>query len=168
MDTAGDKTQFVHPLSQAELNGAKSNSHGPRLHILPFALVEAKQLKPHEQTDSGHLETLIKQIKDDGMLYCPILIDKNHFIILDGHHRVLALKYLGCSFIPSYLVDYWDPLVLVNRWERATSTKVNKDEIIKAGLTGRLFPPKTSRHCVEYQLARRPVPLSILSSLGDS
>jgi hypothetical protein len=38
----------------------------------------------------------------------PIIIDNKHKIVLDGHHRLNILKYLGCSKIAAYSVDYLD------------------------------------------------------------
>jgi len=37
-------------------------------------------------------------------------------VILDGHHRVSALRLLGCALTPVYLVDYEHPSIKVTRW----------------------------------------------------
>lgn len=95
------------------------------------------------------------------MLRCPVLVDRNSFVILDGHHRVLALKRLGCGVIPSYLVDYRDPGVEVTVWEPAT-VKITKESILNAALSGNLYPPKTSKHVWPARFGEHPVPIEVL------
>jgi len=93
-----------------------------------------------------------------------VVVDRVSFVILDGHHRVLALQRLGCGLIPAYLVDYSDPGIVV--WPRRREIPVSKESVIASGLCGRLYPPKTSRHEWAYPLNERPVPLALLRGAG--
>ncbi len=52
------------------------------------------------------------------MLKHPIIVDKKTFVVLDGMHRVAALKRLNCKKIPVCLVDYENPAVTVGCWYR--------------------------------------------------
>jgi ParB-like chromosome segregation protein Spo0J len=74
--------------------------------IYSFALVETAALVPHEEVDQERLLLLVKQIARDGALFSPVMVDRSSMVILDGHHRVNALKLLGCILTPVYLVDY--------------------------------------------------------------
>lgn len=68
--------------------------------------IQHNLLKQHEKINTNHLKLLLNQIKHDGILNHPIIVDKNTLIILDGHHRFNVLKKLGLSIIPVYFVDY--------------------------------------------------------------
>jgi len=129
----------------------------------PFALVETDSLRPHEQVDEAHLRRLTEEIRRDGVLYRPVLVDRQSLVILDGHHRVLALRHLGCRFAPAYLVDYDDARIQV--WPRRRDVPVSKSSVIQTGTSGRLYPPKTSRHVFPEEPAARPMPLAALGSL---
>jgi hypothetical protein len=107
-------------------------------------LVDLKELKEHEKIEKDYLEKLKKQILRDGILKRPIVVDKNTNIILDGHFRFNVLKQLGYSRIPVFFVDYNSPDILVTSWRNGEI--VTKEDVIKAGLTEKKLPPKTSKH----------------------
>ena len=103
-------------------------------------------LRPHERIRLSNLlrvaiETLIK-----GKIEKPILVERNHFVILDGHHRVEVAKLLGVP-LRAILVDYDE--VELSYWGRL---KPSKKEVIEAALKGKLFPPKTTRHKLRPKL----------------
>ncbi|MCY0860366.1 MAG: ParB N-terminal domain-containing protein [Sulfolobaceae archaeon] len=75
----------------------------------------AELLKPHEDVELQNLMEIIKQLKINRKIK-PIIVDKNTYTILDGHHRFTALKLLGFRQIPSILVDYNSDEVSVNKW----------------------------------------------------
>jgi hypothetical protein len=128
--------------------------------LYSFALIETAALVPHEQVDQDRLLLLVKQIARDGALYSPVMVDRSSMVILDGHHRVNALKLLGCSLTPVYLVDYRDPSIIVTQWRK--DVKVSKQAVVAAGLSGRPYPPRVSRHLWGVPPRERPVPLSLL------
>lgn len=127
-----------------------------------FAIVEIEELREHEAFQDGLLESCIKMLEDDGVFKYPILVDENYLIVLDGHHRVEALKRMGYTKIPVYLVDYWDAAIEVTTWPEAEVENITKDMIIDMGRSDNVFPPKTSRHVVNVKLEERPVPLEEL------
>jgi hypothetical protein len=110
-------------------------------------LVEIDKLKHHEMVDPNHLEKLREEIKSDGILKVAIVVDEERNIILDGHHRVVALKDLGCAKIPAVLVDYNSPNIEVQSWRNPE--KVTKEDVIKAGISQEKLPPKTSKHMIK-------------------
>jgi ParB-like chromosome segregation protein Spo0J len=73
-------------------------------------------LKEHEEIRPEYLEQLKNEILSDGILKMPIAVDKATFIILDGHHRLHALKKIGCKRIPVILFDYQSPEVVPQGW----------------------------------------------------
>jgi hypothetical protein len=125
-----------------------------------FCLVDLGLLRRHEDVDTLALQALTAEILRDGLLRHPIVVDSSSLVILDGHHRVSALRDLGCRVVPAYLVDYRDPGITVGPWR--PELPVTKDDVIRAGVLGRPYPPKTSRHAIEPPLAARPVLLAEL------
>ena len=108
--------------------------------------IDIDQLKEHEEIRPDYLEELKDQILSDGILKMPIAVDKETYIILDGHHRLHALKKIGCKKIPVILVDYQSPGIEVVAWREGET--ITKEMIIHTALTGGRMPPKTSRHMI--------------------
>ncbi|MEM3700372.1 MAG: ParB N-terminal domain-containing protein [Candidatus Bathyarchaeia archaeon] len=109
-------------------------------------IVKLTELKQHEEVDPTHLKELKKEIASDKILKFAIVADKNTNIILDGQHRFNAIKELGYSRIPVVYVDYNLPEIEVQSWKG--NPYLTKKEVIEAGLSGRKFPPKTSKHMI--------------------
>jgi len=110
-------------------------------------LVDIKKLKEHEEIDQKYLEKLTKRIKSDGILKKPIVADRKTFVVLDGVHRLNALKNIGCKKIPVIFVNYRSSSIKVLSWRKGE--KISKEKVIKAGLSGEKLPPKTSKHMVK-------------------
>jgi len=117
-----------------------------------FELVNMEKLRSHEGINPELLSECIAEIKRDGLVKKPILVEDQHYIILDGHHRYEALKELGCKKIPAYLVNYFDKDITVTTWPGAVVSNITKEEIIQMGLSGKVFPPKTTRHILKAKL----------------
>jgi len=129
----------------------------PRLVVLEIA-----RLRCHEKVQPDLLARTIDRIRRDGKLRKPILVADRDFVILDGHHRYEALRAIGCSRIPAYVVDYFSDIVEVSTWPGAVVREVTKEEVIRRGLAGPPFPPKTSRHTVRAALQDSPMDLKAL------
>jgi ParB-like chromosome segregation protein Spo0J len=111
-----------------------------------IVLVDIKKLKSHEETDPTNLKEVIHRIKKDGYLKNPVVVEDKHNIILDGHHRVAALKKLGVKFVPSFLISYDKVRVFLRRNLNVSDIK---REVIKRGISKNLFPSKTTRHLIK-------------------
>ncbi len=109
-------------------------------------LIELDKLRQHEEADPEHLKELTQEIASDKILKYTIVVDEKTNIILDGEHRYNALKNLGCKRIPVIYVDYSSPNIEVQTWRN--NHHLTKRDIIEAALTGKRFPPKTSRHMI--------------------
>ena len=107
---------------------------------------EIEALREHEEIRPDYLEELKKEIVLDGKLKMPICIDKKTCIILDGHHRLHALKRLGCKRIPVVLVDYQSPEIKVIPWREGET--ITKEKVIDTALSGKRMPSKTSKHMI--------------------
>src|SRR5207244_263502 len=127
-----------------------------------FEVFEIGRLHGHERIRPALLEQLTEQIRRDGYLRRPILVADRDFVILDGHHRLEALRALGARRIPAYLIDYFSDIVQLGTWPDAVVSVITKEEVIRRGRTGDLFPPKTSRHTMTISLEDRPTDLEDL------
>jgi len=110
---------------------------------LPVAL-----LIPHEEVNTAHVADLLSAIETAGSISIPILVEKNHMVILDGHHRYAVAKALGYTTVPVQLVDYND--VDLEFWR--TDIQCTKEEVIRNAQRGALFPCKTTRHRLKTEL----------------
>jgi len=110
-------------------------------------LMNLKDLKEHEKVDLKYLKKLKNRIKKDKVLKRVIAVDKNTNIIIDGHVRFNSLKQLGYSKIPVCLIDYKSSEILVETWRKGE--KILKEDVLLAGLNGKKFPPKTSKHMIK-------------------
>ena len=117
---------------------------------------EIKKLKPLEMVFPNHLKILCKLIIDSGIIESPIIADKKTGVILDGSHRyIFFLKYGYKEAVVKY-IDYFDENIrvgthLMHRHIIDGSTNISKEEVIKRGLSGNLFPPRTTRHFFPFR-----------------
>ncbi len=66
------------------------------------------KLKEHEEIDPLRLEDVKVVLLKDKFQRDPIIIDKKTYVVIDGHHRLNALKILGYSKVAAYYIDYLD------------------------------------------------------------
>lgn len=123
-------------------------------------IISIADLRPHEEIIPENLERVKEKIRDKGYLINPIIVDRDNLVILDGHHRVKALKLLGYKKIPAYTVNYFDKKIKV--LQRRPEIPVTKEIIIKKALAGKVFPCKTSKHIIPERPMRLNVSLEIL------
>jgi len=124
------------------------------------------ELKPHEKGSPLYLEFLKKEILKDGVLKYPVIADEETRVILDGMHRWLALKSLGYKYIPTLLVQAFQRSTIrvgtrrIHRYQVDLNEKVTIDKVIASGLSGKLLPPRTTRHFFPFsklQLVNYPL-----------
>lgn len=118
-------------------------------------------LKPHEEIINDHVEELTKEIVYDHCIYRPILVDKNSLVILDGHHRFQAAHKIGLKSMPCVLVNYGDQnLITLKFWRKNVS--LTKQQVVQAGIAGKILPPKTTRHILHIEHTWKSTSLSVL------
>ncbi len=93
----------------------KSDASGFELEV---SVANVDELKLHEETIDSYLEELAESIEDNGEVYDPVIVDKDTGVVLDGMHRVSAMRELGYERIPVCYVDYKDPKVKLGSWCR--------------------------------------------------
>ena len=127
-------------------------------------LVETVSLRDHEEVIPDNLETRTSKLLSKGF-YKPIIVDRGSMVILDGHHKWTAAKSLGLARVPVVMVDYLvDEGVLVDVWPDCGKESITKTEVLEMGLSGDVFPPKTSRHTLPFKIPSIRIPLSELKN----
>ena len=86
---------------------------------LRIAISNIADLHLHEEVVPELLDELVRTIDSDGCLKHPVIVDDVSHVVLDGMHRVAALKRLGCILCPVCFVDYGNPVITVGCWYRA-------------------------------------------------
>ena len=122
-----------HCLTQlGEHPGLKISSSGLTLNL---STIQTEELKPHEEVIEEAVRKLTDDIRRDGVVRDPLIVDEASRVILDGMHRFSALKRLGCRFAPCCILDYMSPQISVGSWYR-TFTVGSADSVAEKALTG--------------------------------
>jgi L-serine kinase (ADP) len=125
-----------------------------------FALLPLSELRAHEQIDEANALDLVALLRRTRVLADPIWVARGSSVILNGHHRVEALRRLGADRVPAWVLDYESELVHLERWH--PGPPIAKSEVVRRAQEGRLFPPKTTRHRLLLDLPARPTSLAEL------
>jgi ParB-like chromosome segregation protein Spo0J len=116
-------------------------------------LVPVKWLKPHEEIKIKPRDKLLDMTNRWGGFTKPILVDTHTGALLDGHHRLSVAKELGLKLIPAICLDYLNSeLISLELWPNANIESVDKADVIEMCLGDELYPPKTTKHVVIYDL----------------
>ena len=89
---------------------------GGKLDLRPVA-----SLLPHEETISSQVDKLVEQMNRDEVQKDPLIVDYESGAVLDGMHRIEALKRMGAESAVCYLVDYSSRSIVLDRWLRVYS-----------------------------------------------
>lgn len=126
-------------------------------------MIPVEVLKPHEQVIQKKVDQLERMTIRWDAYTKPLLVDGATGTILDGHHRFEIARRLDLQCLPCVVVDYLDDdSITLLLWPNSDREGITKDDVIQAGLSGDLMPPKTSRHLLSDDLPPISVPLSRL------
>jgi hypothetical protein len=95
---------------------------------LVIALMEINRLLAHEETIPESLNALAARIQRDGVQSAPILVDRDSLVVLDGMHRMAAMRMLGCRFICVCMLDYKHSSIEVHKWCREVAEPFNEEK----------------------------------------
>ncbi len=123
-------------------------------------IVPIELLKPLEMVFKYHLKNLSKLILKEGIVQTPIIADKKHGIVLDGSHRYIFFLMNGFKEVPVKFVDYEDEHIrvgslLIHRHLINEKIQISKKEVVRRGIKGELFPPRTTRHFFPFRKNER-------------
>lgn len=122
-------------------------------------LVDISTILLHEEHKPETARRLAAKLKGDGVVHEAVLVESRHRVLLDGHHRLEALRMLGCRKVPAYIVDYHNPDIHLTTWPGAVPVTLTKDDVVATALSGKRYPPKTTRHRLPEPLPQVSIPL---------
>ena len=103
----------------------------------------------HEETIPERVTELKREFFRDQMVNDPIVIDADSSVVLDGMHRVVALRELKCTCVPVCAVDYLNPSIKVCAWYRTMFGKPSPSEVksslFASGLSADMFSLDVAR-----------------------
>ncbi|PCE33083.1 ParB N-terminal domain-containing protein [Burkholderia ubonensis] len=132
-----------------------------KLAALPIEFVSTAAILPNEEHDHAHAAELARAMQYSGLWRVPIILERDSFAVMDGHHRLAAAHALGLSRIPALRLEYRQVEVVASR----DGFVVTPEEIVARARGGRLYPQKTTRH-----LFPSPIPncnISLVLCRGD-
>ena len=97
---------------------------------LQLRLEDLAKVRIQEEIIPELLDKLVSEMKSSGKVRDPVIVDSNTLVVLDGMHRVAALRKLGCRYLPVCLVDYQNPKVRVGCWYRTIRGEVNESKFL--------------------------------------
>lgn len=104
----------------------------------------------HEETQPDKVKTHAAKMLRRGTQKRPVVVhyldDERKYLIIDGHHRVAALKELGYQYVIANRIDYLSSEIKVKSWQGAKEW--DKKDIIEQALRGNLRGPKTTKHVI--------------------
>jgi hypothetical protein len=125
-----------------------------------FELVDPSRLKIHEEIDPAHVARLVADLTRDGFVAEPIWVARDSHVVLNGHHRLAALRELGAVRVPAWVFDYESDDVELDRWY--DGPPLRKPDVVARAASGLPFPPKTTKHTVRIHLPEHRTPLEVL------
>jgi hypothetical protein len=81
--------------------------------------VEIDSLTHYEKPSRNEISKIAYSLRTSGHLRNPIVVDIDMGILIDGHHRAEAFRWLGFSKIPAFIVSYLSDDVRVGNWSYA-------------------------------------------------
>jgi hypothetical protein len=123
---------------------------------MKYELIETKKIRALEYVFPNHLKNLTEMILKSGHMTSPLIITEEHDIVLDGSHRHIFLLQHGFKYAPVCYVDYNSDDIrvgthLMHRHIIEGNKGISKEEVIRRGLTGDLFSPRTTRHFFPFR-----------------
>lgn len=108
--------------------------------------LDIDSLLPIEDFLIDRIPILENQISKLGRWTKPIIVEKNHKLILDGHHRFVVAKRLGLKRIPAVLVNYNQ----VDLWSLREDELVDVQTVVRRAKAHHIYPNKTVKHDFKF------------------
>ena len=126
-----------------------------------IVLLSVEDIRETEHIVPRRLRALKNFMQGQTHWTVPITVEAGHRVLMDGHHRLNTAKALGLQYIPCVLLCYEKDNVIVE--SRRAEFVVTPENIIERGISGNLYPAKTTRHIfgTEYRCS---IPLSDLKT----
>lgn len=109
---------------------------------LVIELVEVSKLRHIEDYCHDRVAWLKTEILKKGFWTKPIALDSEHYLVLDGQHRMEAALALGLNRVPAIKFNYDRLKVVSLRDEHQFDWKT----VVEKAIVGDIYPYKTVKH----------------------
>lgn len=134
------------------------------LYSMSYRFASPQNLIATEDVDRIAVENLRETIIRQNVWTRPIAVERNHLLVMDGHHRLEVARQLHLHRVPVVLLDYTQVSVTSWRPEECITPEV----IFAMAQSGRKFPIKTTRHIFADDYPSCDVPLSLLGGTAST
>ena len=121
-------------------------------------LVPIKLLKPIENYIQKRADMLFEDILSYNFWTKPVVVEKDHFLILDGHHRFNVAKRMGLKKIPVVFTRYSD----LDVWSLRKDEFIDVKTIINRAKNNDIYPNKTVKHKFPFSVPNCKIKISNL------
>ena len=125
-----------------------------------ITLIPISSISETEEHDPSRAANLATSIKHKGFWTLPVVIEKKHLAIMDGHHRYNAAQILKFKRIPCVLLGYDSLSVTLSSWRSNWSPRVS--DVLEKMESKQKFPYKTTRHLFNPPIQEISIILSLL------
>lgn len=125
-----------------------------------LALVRVSKIIETEEHIPERVVWLLDKIQSEGVWRVPLVLDKQSYGIMDGHHRFNVALKLGLRNVPAIMISYNDSRVKVESWR--DDFVVNKQVVMEYITQKKKFPHKTTRHIINPHPEEIEIPISLL------
>ncbi len=106
--------------------------------------IDINLLFPHEEIDKKNLKVIHELVKkNNNSIFKPIIVDKNTYTVLDGHHRLYIAYSEWIQEVPVLFVNYFSRDIILE-----SKTWLTKIDVVYHANKNKLFPPKTTIHYI--------------------
>jgi hypothetical protein len=123
--------------------------------------IEINKIHEHEAIDGDNLKKIKLSIIRARIFKEPIIVDRKTLVVLDGHHRLNSCRELGLKKIPCLMVNYLENkrIAVIGRRKNIF---IDKNIVIKMGLSDKVFPKKTTKHLIPQRIRNLKIPIKLL------
>ena len=121
-------------------------------------LISINLLKPIEDCIKERADMLYHDISKNDVWTKPIIVEKDNFLILDGHHRFNVAKKMKLKNIPVVFIKYSD----VDLWSLRKDEFVDIKTVISRANKKDIYPNKTVKHVFPFTVPNCKIKISKL------
>lgn len=126
--------------------------------------IETDKLRHIEDYSRKRAKWLTQKIETEQVWTKPLCVDKTHYLVMDGQHRMEAAKLLNLRYVPCMLFDYVD----VEIWSLRDNYHVDHETVIERALKNDIYPYKTVKHRFPIELPSLAIPLRELIAMQEA
>ena len=108
---------------------------------------------PHKKTDPERVKSIVDEMNQSNVLHRPVAVynllhygKKDTYLVVNGHHRIEALRTLGCAYVFASTIDFGEPFFKV--FSQEGEKEWTKEEIINRAISGDLLEVDSTKMVV--------------------